>query len=102
MTAPLTSKDPSDSAFKAQLKAFIVTACERDNDPAALADDAPLFGPDSPLALDSIDGLQLSVALERGFSVKITDPKVFRRVFTSVNALADYLRHHADASAWTV
>jgi len=84
--------DPSDSAFKAELKAFIMSTCDRDSDPASLADGAPLFGPDSPLALDSIDGLQLSVALERRFGVKITDPKVFRRVFTSVNALADYLR----------
>ncbi len=91
--------DPSENAFEAELKAFIIDTCERDCDPASLADDAPLFGPDSVLALDSIDGLQLSVALERRFGVKITDGKVFRRVFTSVNALADYLRRHANPSA---
>lgn len=91
--------DPSDNAFKAELKAFIIDTCDRDCDPAGLADDAPLFGPDSVLALDSIDGLQLSVALERRFGVKITDGKVFRRVFTSVNALADYLRRHANPRA---
>jgi acyl carrier protein len=85
-------KGSLDCEFKAQLKAFIITACDKDTDPSTLADDAPLFGPDSPLGLDSIDGLQLSVALERGFGVKITDSKEFRRVFTSVNALADYLR----------
>lgn len=85
-------KGSEDSAFKQELKAFIIEACEKEVGADAIADDAPLFGPESPLEFDSIDGLQLSVAIERRFGIKITDAKVMRRTFTSINALADFLR----------
>ena len=39
-------------ALKAELKALIIEAAERSNDPAELDDAAHLFGPDSALGLD--------------------------------------------------
>jgi len=55
-----------------------------DIDPAA-----PLFG--SGLGLDSIDALELVVALEKTYGIRIPDEDVGKEAFASVNALADYI-----------
>ena len=87
----MTSTPATD--LKLELKRLIVEECDRDIDPESLADDAPLFGPESPLDLDSLDGLQISMALQQRYGVRIADPKELRRILTSINDLADYLGH---------
>ena len=73
------------------LKALIIEATGKDMDPGEIPDDAPLFGPEATLELDSVDGLQISMALQRRYGVRIADSKALRRVLTSVNHLADHL-----------
>jgi acyl carrier protein len=51
--------------------------------------DAPLFG--EGLGLDSIDALQLVVAMEKEFGVVVPDAAVGTKVFASVRAMADYI-----------
>ena len=58
--------------------------------PADIDNDAPLFG-DAGLALDSIDALELAMAVQRRFGVRIVDSKETRRVMVSVSALAAYI-----------
>jgi acyl carrier protein len=48
-----------------------------------------LFG--EGLGLDSIDALELVVAIEREYGVEIPDAEVGRRAFASVNALAGFI-----------
>lgn len=79
------------SDLKLELKRLIVEECDRDIDPTTLPDDAPLFGSESPLDLDSLDGLQISMALQQRYGVRIADPKQLRRILRSINDLADYL-----------
>ncbi|WP_374399688.1 phosphopantetheine-binding protein [Niveibacterium sp.] len=74
------------------LKRLIVDSCEKDFPPEALSDDEPLFGPDARLALDSLDALQLSMALQKRYGVRLTDSKETRRILASVASLADYLQ----------
>lgn len=62
-----------------------------DVEPGDLKDDAPLFGPDGDLGLDSIDSVELLVLLEREYHLKITDPKDGRKVLTDVNSMAQYI-----------
>lgn len=76
-----------------ELKRLIVEATDKDIDPAEIGDDEPLFGRYSTLELDSLDGLQISMALQSGYDVVITDPKQLRRLLVSVNTMADYLRN---------
>ncbi len=52
-----------------------------------IADDRPLFGPGS-LGLDSVDALQLVVALDKHFGLKISNPETARKVLHSVNTMA--------------
>ncbi len=78
-----------------RLKTLIVTTLKLDGvQPADIPDDEPLIG--SPrFGLDSIDALELVLAIEREFGVKIGSSEESRRALTSVNTLAAYLRVHA-------
>lgn len=78
-------------AFMLELKQMIVEECDKDVEPAQITDDEALFGPRAPLDLDSLDGLQISMALQTRYGVVITDPKQVRRTLKSVNTLADYI-----------
>jgi len=81
-----------DEAFKTELKKVIVSACNRDMDPASIGDDDSLIGSDSVVGLDSLDVLQVNVALAQRFGVRIDDTKHARRVMKTINTLADFLR----------
>ena len=55
--------------------------------PAAdIADDQPLFGPGS-LGLDSVDALQLVVALDKNFGLKIPDPGAAKEILQNVSTM---------------
>ena len=51
--------------------------------------DAPLFG--EGLGLDSIDALQLVVAMEKDFGAVVPDAATGTRVFASVRSMAEYI-----------
>jgi len=75
----------------AELSALILEATEKTLEGAPLAPDEPLFGPQARLALDSLDALQLSMALQKRYGVRLTDSKETRRILSCVGNLADYL-----------
>lgn len=52
-----------------------------------IGDDAPLFGPGG-IGLDSVDALQLVVAIEKNFGLKITDQSKAREILQNVNTIA--------------
>jgi len=56
-----------------------------------IADDQALFGPGS-LGLDSVDALQLVVALDKSFGLKIPDPAAAKEVLQSVNSMVAAVR----------
>lgn len=60
--------------------------------PDEIEDDAPLFG--EGLGLDSIDALQLVVAMEKEFGVVVPDAATGTKVFASVRAMAAYIAEH--------
>ena len=65
--------------------------------PESLGDDQPLFG-SGGLGLDSIDALELVVAIEREFDVTVPEGKVDPEVFRTVRALARWLEPRLPAS----
>jgi len=73
------------------LKQLIIDECDRDISIDEISNDELLFGPDAPLQLDSLDALQLSVALQKQYGVRLIDSKETRRVMKNVANLADYL-----------
>ncbi len=77
--------------FISELKALILSATEKPPPDGGLTDDEVLFGPESRLALDSLDGLQISMAVQERFGVRMTDSKETRRALGSIDCLAKYL-----------
>jgi len=86
------------SELKLTLKTLIVKACDKDCDPASIADDEVLFGTGTRLALDSLDALQLSMALQKKFGVRLTDSKETRRILANVANLAAWLEEQGKAA----
>lgn len=60
-----------------------------------IQDDAPLFSGD--IGLDSLDAVEIVVILQRHFGVEIKDMDVGKRVFYSINTLADYIHENTQA-----
>lgn len=58
-----------------------------------ITDDRPLFGPDG-LGLDSVDALQLVVALDKRYGVKITDQQVAQQILRSVATMSEAVAVH--------
>jgi acyl carrier protein len=64
---------------------------ERPAPAGGLDPDEPLFGPDARLDLDSLDALQLSMAIQQRYGVRMPDSKETRRAFGSLAHLAQFL-----------
>jgi acyl carrier protein len=74
-----------------KLKREIIEALNlEDLEPEDIDKDAPLFG--EGLGLDSIDALELIVLLEKNYGIKLQDPKDGKKVFYSVQTMADYIQ----------
>ena len=58
-----------------------------------ISDERPLFGPGS-LGLDSVDALQLVVALDKKYGLKIPNPDRAREVLQSVKTMAEAVAEH--------
>jgi len=79
------------SELNAKIKDVIIKALElEDVAPADIDDAAPLFG--EGLGLDSIDALELVIAIKEEFGVSfVQNSEETRKAFASVNALAEYI-----------
>jgi len=79
--------------LKEKLKKEIIEVLNlEDVSPKDIDNEAPLFG--DGLGLDSIDALELIVLLEKNYGIKIEDPKDGRKVFYSVNTMAEFIQQH--------
>ena len=83
--------NPAD--LKAQIKRLIVENLMLQSGVEQIADDQRLFGPDS-LGLDSVDALQLVVALDKNYGLKIPDPEAARKILHSVDTIAVSVAAH--------
>ena len=81
-----------DERLKMDLKRLIVEECDLMIDPGEINDDDSLFGSAAPLGLDSIDALQISIAIQNRFNLAITDSKQMRKVMRSMNTFADFIQ----------
>ncbi len=78
-----------------ELTEMLIETC-RVTDPVLteLSPDAPLIGPDSPFGLDSLDAVEVVVAVQRKYNVRIENQESSRQVLQSLRTLADYIRSH--------
>lgn len=73
--------------LKEQIKNLMVENLMLQVSPAEIGDELPLFGPGS-LGLDSVDALQLVVALDKQFGLKIRDPEAAKAILRNVHTIA--------------
>ena len=79
-------------ALEAEIKELIIDALSlEDVAPEEIESDAALFG--EGLGLDSIDALELAMALEEKYGVTIEDdPEKNASIFASLRSLTDFVR----------
>lgn len=81
------------SELKEELKTKIIEQLNlEDVSVAEIADDDSLFG--DGLGLDSIDALELIVMLDKDYGIRLSDPKEGRKIFESIQVMADYIEAH--------
>ncbi len=73
--------------LKPQLKALIVDECDKDIDVDSIDPDAILIG--GELELDSLDALQIMLAVQKHYGVRIQSGPDARHALTSVTRLAE-------------
>ena len=74
--------------LKQALKAMIVKECDKDVDPATITNEEQLIG-GGPLALDSLDALQICMAVQERYGVRIEDGPKARKALRNIDALAE-------------
>ena len=79
--------------LKQEIKRLMVENLMLQITPEEIGDQQMLFGPGG-LGLDSVDALQLVVALDKTYGLKIPDPECARRVLQSVTTMAEAVAGH--------
>lgn len=76
-----------------ELVAMVIDLCNvEDILPEDVPFDVPIIGPESPLGLDSLDALEVVVAVQRSYDVRIGGENSSREILQSFTTLADYIR----------
>ncbi len=79
--------------FEKEILGLIVEECKIKHPLADIFPDTPLVGENSPFGLDSLDVVEIAVAVQRRYGVRIGDSKTGRQVLSSLRNLADYVRN---------
>ena len=73
-----------------ELKKLVLENCVLKIAPDDIGEETPLFGPGS-VGLDSLDALQLTVAIEQQYGIAINDAQVAREAMRSLGTLRRWL-----------
>lgn len=76
-------------ALKLELKVMIVKECDKDIAPETITNEEQLIG--GPLQLDSLDALQITMAVQDKYGVRIEDGPKARRALRNIDALAELI-----------
>jgi acyl carrier protein len=76
-----------------ELQDLIIEACDvqitsSDN----IGAEDPLIGPDSPMGLDSLDAIEIIVAVQNAYGVHIDSQNIARELLKSLRTLAEFVR----------
>ena len=83
--------------LKLQIKRLLVENLMLQTTVEEIADDVSMFGPGG-LGLDSVDALQLVVALDKNYGLKISDAEAAKAILQSVNTIAAAIEQKAQAA----
>ncbi len=79
--------------LECELAELIIAFCNvEDTSPEEVPRDVPLIGPDSPFDLDSLDAVEIVVAVQKRYGARIGTDQSSREALSSLHALADFVR----------
>lgn len=83
-----------NNTLEHQLKSLILQECDRLDNLSAdeITDDEPLFGEESRISLDSLDAVQIAVAIQSQFGVRLSSGAKARRHLQNIASLAAFIR----------
>ncbi|HKL09695.1 MAG TPA: phosphopantetheine-binding protein [Bacteroidales bacterium] len=88
--------DKVDTDLKTDIKNMIIKTLNiEDITPEDIDDNLPLFGGENTLGLDSIDAIELVMAVQREYKVRIDDQNLAREVLKDVNSIAEFINNKA-------
>lgn len=85
------SVETDPQALNDEIRRMVVATLMLQPPSSNLSDAQPLFGPDG-LGLDSVDALQLVVALDKFYGLKLRDAEAAQQVLRSVDSMAQAVR----------
>ncbi|MCX6251473.1 MAG: phosphopantetheine-binding protein [Bacteroidetes bacterium] len=59
--------------------------------PEDIDEGIPLFGGGNALTLDSVDALEIIMAIQRNYQIRITDQSQARYTLRSINSIAEFI-----------
>ncbi len=78
--------------LKLEIKKLIMTTLAiEDVNPDDVDDEKPLFGGDNALTLDSVDAIEIIMAIQRNYGIRIADQNLAREVVRSINSIAQFI-----------
>ena len=93
----MTDSTLSAEALKQALKLMIIDECDKDVEVSEISDDEQLIG--GPLDLDSLDALQICMAVKKQYGVRIEGGPDARRALQSVQTLAETIQAGSSGQA---
>jgi len=82
----------SSDGLERELRDLVVESCHVTDAPEGVFPDAPMIGPDSPWGLDSLDAVEIVVAVQKKYGVRIGGQDSSREVLRSLRVLAAFIR----------
>ena len=96
MNEPAMKQNLSNNALTAEelkLAQLIVSSLNLETQAAQIDPTAPLYG--EGMGLDSIDILEVALAVSKAYGVKLrSDDEVNRKIFSSLRSLSEHIQQH--------
>ena len=79
-------------ALKLEIKNMILTTLNiTDVAPERIDNEEPLFSGKNALTLDSVDALEIIMAIQRTYGIRIADQNLARQVIISIDSIAKFV-----------
>jgi acyl carrier protein len=82
----------ASNELKLEIKNMIISTLGiTDVDVSNVDDEKPLFGGGNSLTLDSVDAIEIIMAIQRNYGFRIADQSLAREVIRSINSIAQFI-----------
>ena len=84
--------DIPNTELKTEIKMLIMNTLNiTDVKPEDIDEETPLFGGGNALTLDSVDALEIIMAIQRNYQIRIADQSQARYTLRSINSIAEFI-----------